>query len=271
MNLFGDVDTPGPIERTFVGTSGYSFQDWVGPFYPHGTPRGKMFDYYVRRFPCVEINASYYRILPPSVMAQIGQKAPEGYPFIVKAHKSLTPDRDESEDHLGAWIASVQPLVERNQMAGVLAQFPYSFKLSQNSLDYIARTRERLSDYPYFAEFRHVGWMRPDVFNFLRENRIEFVSVDEPPLQGLLPPTPVMTGDTLYVRFHGRNTEHWWGGGGDRYDYRYNKAELTEWLTKLKKLRERAGTTFLFFNNCHEGQAADNAQTMLALLEGGST
>ena len=125
-----------------------------------------------------------------------------------------------------------------------------------------------MADYRYFVEFRHAGWMRPDVFAFLKENDMEFVSVDEPPLRGLLPPTPVVTGNVLYVRFHGRNAENWWGGAGDRYDYNYSKAELTDWLEKIKKLREKATETFLFFNNCHRGQAAQNGATMLNMLGG---
>lgn len=257
--------TPG---RVFVGTSGYSFADWIGPFYPPGTPRGRMFDFYVKHFPAVEINASYYRILPPPVTAQIGARAPEGYPIFYKTHRSLTHERQDAENNLGAWKESVKPLVERGQMAGLLAQFPYSFRLSEANLDYLSRTREWLRDYAYFVEFRHAGWMRPDVFAFLRERGLEFVSVDEPPLSGLLPPTPVVTGDTLYVRFHGRNTERWWGGGGERYDYRYSNAELTEWLVKIKKLREKVKATFLFFNNCHLGQAVDNARMMADLLGG---
>jgi uncharacterized protein YecE (DUF72 family) len=255
-------------ERFRIGTSGYSFQDWVGPFYPPGTPRGKMFDYYVQHFPTVEINASYYRILPSSVMAQIGARAPEGYPIIVKAHKSLTHDRREAETNYEAWKESVKPLEERGQMAGMLAQFPYAFKLSESSLEHLRRTRDQFADYPYFAEFRHAGWMRPDVFAFLQEHRIQWVSVDEPQLPGLLPPTPVLTGDTLYVRFHGRNAEQWWDGGALRYDYRYTKPELTEWLEKIKKVRERARSIFLFFNNCHVGQAVNNAQMMMSLIKG---
>jgi uncharacterized protein YecE (DUF72 family) len=262
--------TPGP-GGVFVGTSGYSFQDWVGPFYPAGTPRGKMFDYYVKQFPAVEINASYYRILPPAVTAQIAARAPEGYPVVYKAHRSLTHERQDAETNLEAWKESVKPLVERGQMAGLLAQFPYSFRLSEVNLDYLRRTREWLQDFRYFVEFRHAGWMRPDVFAFLRERGLEFVAVDEPQLSGLLPPTPVVTGQVLYVRFHGRNAADWWGGGDKRYDYRYSKAELTEWLEKIKKQREKVETTFLFFNNCHLGQAADNARMMMDLLGGSSS
>ena len=261
---------PQPTGSTYIGTSGYSFQDWVGPFYPPGTPRGKMFDYYVQRFPTVEINAMYYRILPPAVMAQIGQRAPEGYPIVVKAHKSLTHDRAEAWDLLPSWFESIKPLQDRGQMAGVLLQFPYSFKLTENNLEHLRRAREALGALTMFVEYRHAGWMRPDVFAFMREQAMEIVSVDEPALPNLLPATPVVTGQTLYVRFHGRNADNWYGSGGDRYDYKYTGAELTEWLQKINKLKDRAKTTYLFFNNCHEGQAVSNAQMMLALLEGGS-
>jgi len=260
--------SPGQDEDVWVGTSGYSFKDWEGPFYPTGTPQGKMFDHYVKHFPCVEINASYYRILPPFIMAQIGAKAPEGYPIIVKAHKSLTHQRHNFAEHGPAWIESVQPLVEKDQFAGMLAQFPYAFKFSESNLDHVRKTREAVADFPCFVEFRHISWMRPDVFAFLSAHQINFVSVDEPQLQGLLPPVPVLTGDTLYVRFHGRNADNWWGDRGDRYDYSYSKPELTEWLKKIKKVREKARTTYLFFNNCHVGQAVDNAKMMISLLKG---
>jgi uncharacterized protein YecE (DUF72 family) len=269
VNPQGEPGRPG-TRGLLIGTCGYSFQDWVGPFYPPGTPRGKMFDYYLTRFPTVEINAMYYRILPPSVMAQIGGRAPEGYPIIVKAHKSLTHERHEAWAQLPAWRQSIKPLVERQQMAGVLLQFPYAFRLSEPSLEHLRRAAEELIGHPVFVEFRHASWMRPDVFAFLREHGMHFVSVDEPALPGLLPASPVVTGTTLYVRFHGRNAAHWWGQEGDRYDYHYSSTELTEWREKIKKLQDQVEATYLFFNNCHRGQAASNAQTMQALMEGDS-
>ena len=256
--------------RLLIGTSGYSFQDWVGSFYPPGTPRGKMFEYYLSHFPTVEINAMYYRILPPSVMDQISGRAPEHYPIIVKAHKSLTHERHEAWAQLPAWKESVAPLVERGQMAGALLQFPYAFRLSEASLEHLRRASTELAPHPVFVEFRHASWMRPDVFAFLREQGLHFVSVDEPPLPNLLPAAPVVTGNTLYVRFHGRNSDNWWGGQGDRYDYNYSSSELTEWREKIRKVRDQVCATYLFFNNCHQGQAASNAQMMQALMEGGS-
>ena len=66
---------------------------------------------------------------------------------------------------------------------------------------------------------------------------------------------------------HGRNAETWWGSGkGDRYDYDYSERELKEWLRKITELADKARRIYLFFNNCHAGQAARNAKLMQELL-----
>jgi uncharacterized protein YecE (DUF72 family) len=76
-----------------------------------------------------------------------------------------------------------------------------------------------------------------------------------------------VTAEDAYVRMHGRNAENWWGrGGGDRYDYDYSEQELREWMQKIQELAEKARRTYLFFNNCHAGQAARNAKLMQEML-----
>jgi uncharacterized protein YecE (DUF72 family) len=94
--------------------------------------------------------------------------------------------------------------------------------------------------------------------------------VDEPRLKGLVPPIARVTAGIGYVRLHGRNAKNWWrgssGGGGDRYDYLYSEEELKEWVTKIKGMVREATKTYVFFNNCHAGQAARNAKLMKELL-----
>src|SRR5262249_9703609 len=101
---------------------------------------------------------------------------------------------------------------------------------------------------------------------WLRERRLGYVVVDEPKLEGLMPPITLLTTDTAYVRYHGRNADNWWGGRGDRYDYEYSEQELKEWLGEVRQTRQPAESTQLFFNNCHAGQAARNAKLMQELL-----
>ena len=85
-----------------------------------------------------------------------------------------------------------------------------------------------------------------------------------------MPPVVELTSPIGYVRFHGRNSANWWGrGGGDRYDYLYSDTELRDWVAKIHDLAARAEKVYVFFNNCHAGQAARNAALMQQLLLSG--
>jgi uncharacterized protein YecE (DUF72 family) len=83
-----------------------------------------------------------------------------------------------------------------------------------------------------------------------------------------MPPIVELTTPIAYVRFNGRNYQHWWSrdAGHDRYDYLYTEAELKEWAEKIETLARSAEKTYVFFNNCHAGQAARNAALMQELL-----
>ena len=253
-----------------IGTSGYSFEDWRDSFYPAEIDKGKMLDYYVRFFRTVEINSTYYRIPHPAVMANIVKKAPDGFDFVVKVPQSVTHRRQDIGADLASFIEALKPMVERGRLSGLLAQFPYSFKFSRDALDYLAMCREALSPRPLFVEFRHDGWVNRTMYNHLREEKIGYVCVDEPQMRGLLAPDLFATTETAYVRLHGRNAEQWWGGGPLRYDYKYSFEELNEWKVKIDKLRSRGRvhTLYMFFNNCHQGQAVTNALEMKRLVQG---
>jgi len=249
-----------------VGTSGYSFEDWRGPFYPERIDKGKMLDHYVQYFRTVEINSTYYRIPHPAVMANIVRKAPRGFDFMVKVPQSFTHRRTDLEEDLGPYRDALEPMMESGKLAGLLAQFPYSFKFSRDELDYLSICREALSPHRLFVEFRHEGWVNREMYDRLKAEGIGYVCVDEPQLRGLLRPDCFATTDTAYVRLHGRNAEQWWDGGPLRYDYSYSQEELREWKQKIEKLRAKISAAYVFFNNCHLGQAAGNALDFTRLL-----
>ena len=115
-------------------------------------------------------------------------------------------------------------------------------------------------------EFRHNSWFCDEVFDFLRMKRLYYVSVDEPQIGEMMPPEARATGDVAYVRFHGRNSETWWGKSGDRYDYNYSEGELNEWIEKVEELEKSVWKLYAFFNNCHQGYAVRNAIMFKELL-----
>jgi uncharacterized protein YecE (DUF72 family) len=256
-----------PKNKLLIGTSGYSFDDWEGVFYPPKLPKGKRLDFYKDHFTVTEINSTYYRIPHPAVFFHIANKVGDDFEFMVKTHRSFTHDRKELESKGKEFNESIKPLVESGKLKGFMAQFPFSFKYSPENLDYIINGKVFFKDAPLFVEFRHVSWDRPEVYQALKANDLGVCSVDEPNLPGLFPPKAIATNDVGYIRLHGRNGANWWGGAGDRYDYLYSEKELNEWKNKIDDLKSKTNKIYLFFNNCHLGQAVRNARMFFDLMQ----
>ncbi|UCE02928.1 MAG: DUF72 domain-containing protein [Candidatus Latescibacterota bacterium] len=262
----GASRAPGEVR---VGTSGYSFKDWIGPFYPPGTKVAEQLPLYARHFDCLEVNVTYYRVPDAQLLEGMSRRTPEGFHFILKLHGDMTHRASRDDGLYRDFNAALRPLQDAGNLHGLLAQFPYRFKNTQANRHFVAELRERFANHPLFVEFRHAGWAIEPVFAWLRKLAIGWVSVDEPDLPGLLPREARATSDVGYVRLHGRNAENWWEpgrGGGDRYDYLYSQEELQEWVRKIRSLLQETRRTYVFFNNCHAGKAPSNAQAMKELL-----
>lgn len=251
----------------WIGTSGYSFADWTGPFYPAGLRPGDRLQYYAQRFRAVEVNSTYYRLPHPVVFRQMERKTPEGFRFMVKLNQVVTHKQTTDPHAYVSFLEAIQPLEEAGKFHGALAQFPWSFRNTPAAGEHLRRIRDGMGERPVYVEFRHDSWARPETFRLLRELRLGFSAVDEPRLTGLFPPIVNETNGVGYVRFHGRNAGSWWGGdGSERYNYNYSERELLEWVEAIRDLGSRTTDTYLFFNNCHAGRAASNAELMAQLL-----
>jgi len=254
----------------YIGTSGFSYQDWVGPYYPPGLPRSDWLSFYAREFSACELNFSYYRLPAPSTLARMARKVPEGFLFTIKAPQELTHQREDNESAFVRFRRALVPLIQEGKFGCVLAQFPYSFHATSRNRDYLRLLRERLGGLPVVVEFRNARWLTPETFAFLREEGLGFCCVDEPRLKGLIPPIAEVTSTVAYVRFHGRNAAKWWRHEHpwERYDYTYSEEELREWVPKIRHLEEGAERVFLFANNHWRGQAIGTARQLKMLLGG---
>lgn len=252
--------------ETRIGTSGYSFDDWQGEFYPADLPKGKRLDYYCQHFSTVEINTTYYRIPHPAVMANMVRKVPDSFDFMVKVPQSFTHRRDHMGEDIDLFADCISPMIEANKLSGLLAQFPFSFKFNNANLDHVVRCRDAVGKTPLYCEFRHDSWVNRIMYDRLRAENIGYVCVDEPELPGLLKPYLFATTDTAYIRLHGRNSDKWWDGGALRYDYDYSPDELSQWTEKIRKIKSKIKRLYVYFNNCHQGQAAANASKFSQLL-----
>jgi uncharacterized protein YecE (DUF72 family) len=261
------------LPRLCVGTSGYSFRDWVGPFYPLRVPARQHLEYYAAHFPCLEVNVTHYRLPDASFLQRMCERTPASFGFLVKLHQSMTHGSGLDAPSLQAFGAALQPMQECDKLQGVLAQFPFRFHNTHANRNHLARLRESFAQVPFFAEFRHASWIEDRSFDLLRRLGVGYVCVDEPPLDNLVPPVVRATTEVGYVRLHGRNARTWYARSpeeGDRYDYLYDESELQEWAQRIRRLIRETRRVFVLFNNCHAGKAPANAQAMkeiLALLE----
>ena len=249
-----------------VGTSGFRYRDWAGVFYPEHIRPAEHLSFYSRHFRAVEINTTYYGVPKPGVFARMVEATPDGFEFVVKANKATTHDLADAEIAV-KFLESLRPLVEAGRLSGVLAQFPWSFRNEENHRKYLAGLAGTYRGIPLFIEFRHNSWNREEVFRFLDDLNLSFVSVDEPQIGEMMPPVARATGNIAYVRFHGRNAGGWWGKSGDRYDYFYNPGELEEWIGKVEELEKIVWKLYAFFNNCHQGYAVRNALMFREMME----
>ena len=253
-----------------IGTSGFSYKDWVGPVYPKGLPKSEWLPFYANQFPTCELNFSYYRIPPARTLEQMAAKVPEGFLFTVKAYKGITHEREEPEPQMEQFAAALAPLIEAEKFACVLAQFPYSFHANQANREYIKRVREGFEGLPVVVEFRSRDWISERTFDELRALDLGFCCVDQPRFKNLVPPVAVVTGPVAYVRFHGRNRAKWWqhDEAWERYDYTYSDEELVEWVDKIRQLDEKAPLTLVYMNNHWQGQAVGTAKQLEMLMKG---
>lgn len=251
-----------------IGTSGFSYDDWRGFFYPKDIQKGDMLSHYAERFPTVEINSSFYAIPSPSTFARMAEKTPESFEFVVKAHKDLTHSPDVDLSAFGRFVSALAPLAEAGRLGCVLAQYPWSFRKGEGNFNRLRQLREEFGELPVVVEFRNAGWVGEETFNLLREHGLGFCCVDEPRLRGLMPGVAVATSPIGYVRFHGRNADKWWEHeeAWQRYDYLYSPSELSEWIPRVRRLASATEKTYLFFNNHYQSKAARNARMLAGML-----
>ena len=258
----------------FIGTCGFSYKDWVGPFYPYGMKPTDMLQFYAERFHAVEIDSTYYAIPKAQLFEGMDRRTPADFRFTVKAPGSITHlpvDGDPAEEDVKAFYTALEPLLASGKLGAVLAQFPHGFRPGADAYRRLERLREWWPQLKLVAEFRHHEWQRNETLVRLRHLDIGWCNVDEPRFRTLMRPSAEVTASVGYVRFHGRNYEKWWRqerAAHEPYSYLYSNEELETWLPRIAEVAEQADETFVFFNNHHLGRAATNAQQLAEMLGG---
>ena len=255
--------------QVYIGTSGYSYKDWRGPFYPQELKPGDFMRYYSEYFAACEIAYTYHRMPDALTLGHLVDKSKGRVQFIIKAHQDMTHKREAVPSTYAAFREALQPLKDADVLGGILAHYPYRFEPNKRNRQHLERIRGEFEGTPVIAELRNAAWQSEANVRFLSKAGLSLCCVDEPKLDGLLPASNVVPTSPGYVRFHGRNTERWFRNTdpAQRYDYRYSDKELGEWVPRIQEMSDGADRVYVFLGNLFAGQAVENARRLQYLLE----
>lgn len=237
----------------FIGTSGWSYDHWHGVLYPHGAPASARLDYYVQRFPTVELNASYYRWPADRTFAGWKRRLPAGFLLSVKAPRGLTHFKRLYEPE--RWLERIeQGLQKLGEKRGVLlVQLPPGLAYDHPRLAYF------LAQLPpgqrTAIEFRHPSWHHDEVFDLLAQHAVAYCVMSGANLPCILR----ATAPFVYVRLHGPDHHHLYGGS-------YSDDDLRWWAERIREWAGQGRDVFAYFNNDGGGHAVHNALTLRRLL-----
>jgi len=232
--------------------------------------------YLTRYFDTIEINSTFYRPAAPASARSWARRVVQNqnFRFTAKLWHRFTHERDTawSPNEVTAVREGLDPLAESGRLGCVLIQFPWSFKRTADSREWLDDVIGAFSAYPLVVEVRHGSWNVPEFYAALAERQVGVVNIDQPVFRNSIKPDAQVTAETGYVRLHGRNYEHWFAEDAaphERYDYLYSAEELTPWLDRIHEVAQRARDTYVITNNHYRGQEAVNAAMLRKLYFGG--
>ena len=257
--------------RIVCGTCGYDYPEWRGVFYPDGMDRKDFIAFYASKFTALEVNYSYYQMPTEYQFRSMLERTERKILFSIKAPQLFTHDiRDTWEQDVLRFRAALLPLLNADVLSAVLFQFPQSFHYTPVNRIYLSKLLTTFPDIPKVVEFRHTEWLTERVYEGLNTRSTGICVCDMPHLKALPVFVPVVTGNTGYIRFHGRNGDKWYSSDGNngsaRYKYLYTEKELQEYIPVIQQMAENVKIVHVFFNNHPDGGAAVNARMVNEML-----
>jgi uncharacterized protein YecE (DUF72 family) len=237
--------------KVYVGTSGWTYDDWSGPFYPEGISGSKRLEFYAEKFDTVEVNATFYRLPTQTMIDAWNRRLKKSFHLVLKGSRLITHRKKlaNCEDAVDEFFVRALKL---DALRVVLWQLPPSIRKDAERLD--AFLCELPGKVRYAVEFRHKSWWDDEVADVLAGHDAAFAAISHPSL----PADVLPTTDLLYLRFHGIDRK--------LYRYDYTDEELSEWVDRVKP-HLRGRTLYAFFNNDYHANAPKNAAKFRELLQ----
>jgi uncharacterized protein YecE (DUF72 family) len=268
-----------------IGTSGWSYPDWVGPFYAQGTAAKDYLAAYAEHFRAVEVDATFYSIPSRKAVQSWAERTPESFRFALKVPGKVTHGTsgerpllekvlDDGPGHLEAFLEAIEPLGEK--LGPLVFQFPYFRVKEMAADDFLGRLERTLAKLPRelraAVEIRNKGWVSSAYLDLLARHRVAAVLVDHPymPLPRAQLELGMVTADFAYVRLLGdryaieRKTTRW----GETVEDKSERIAL--WAEVIREIASRAGAgaAWAFANNHFAGHGPATSRELLSRLRG---
>jgi uncharacterized protein YecE (DUF72 family) len=241
----------------FVGTQGFSFKDWVGPFYPAGMASENFLGWYSRHFRTVEIDSTFYGVPKPATVTGWRQRTPQDFRFTAKFPRAITHETMllESEELTNSFLETMRHLEEK--LAVLLLQFSYRFEPDRfDLLDHYLKSLP--SDLAFAVELRNRDWYETDICDMLQSHDVALVLHD----LYYMPRREDVTAGFVYIRWLGRRVEM---ESFDRIQLDRGDEE-DWWAERVQRFLEQGLTVFGYFNNHWAGYAPQSARSFAERL-----
>jgi len=246
------------MSQVRIGTSGWTYDSWRGTVYPAGVPDAQRLEFYAGElFDTVELNASYYRWPGDVQFRSWRRRLPPGFALTVKAPRGLTHAKRLYEPE--RWIARIRASLAllEDRLGVFLVQLPPGMPRDDARLDYFLGALP--SWLPVAVEFRHESWHTEEVFALLERHGAAYVVMSGAGLPCILR----ATAGFVYVRFHGPDHQHLYGGS-------YDDASMRWWADRIGEWRDQGLDVYGYFNNDADGNAVRNGLTLSGLVAAAS-
>lgn len=238
-----------------IGTSGWTYGDWKGRFYPEDLKPADYLSWYAQRFDTTEINYSFYHLPLAKTFEKWAAQTPDKFVFAVKVSRYITHIL-RLEGVREAWEKFLDRASHLGGKLGpLLLQLPPSFRADPVRLEAFLETSRQLGARRLAFEFRHASWFVPEIAALLSKHDAALVIAHSSRYPC---PPPQATASFVYLRFHGPK---------ELFASRYSEAELAEWAKHIRAWRREGRSVYAYFNNDWYGYAIENAE-MLARLAG---
>jgi uncharacterized protein YecE (DUF72 family) len=240
-----------PDSHIHIGTSGWHYDHWLGPFYPEHTAKADFLAFYQQHFRTVEINNSFYHLPAEKTLGDWRDKAPRGFIFAVKASRYITHMKKLKAPEQSVKLFFDRVAILENRLGPILFQLPPHWHCNPERLQEFLR--DLPAGYRYTFEFRDQSWHTPEIYKLLNNHGAAFCIYE---FGEVLSPREV-TAAFIYIRLHGPEGP---------YQGSYDTKTLTEWAGAISAWVSQGKDVYCYFDNDQAGYAAQNALTLNAML-----